>query len=349
MDDLSLIGLSWYISITFGVALLINLCQFAVFRRQQALRTSRAPIKASHVPTGRVRIAQIAFYVNILLTTSSMFVYYALSLYAQLRDFDSAALWDGGYCFGGLNWVIAMVFGVAGYFTEPLTIILLDFIYAATLNEIGLTGRSHRIAFERKCRGFFRNATVLFLLFSSLSIYYDALAVLLAAPDLLRSNGCMALTREATLSSFSVRVYGLAMTMTWIYLSISLLLLLARNATAAREAHKHRLPTYELYRSALSRIRVIIYSNLFALGAVTAALRIVGPLETNLIQAPVNLSKACQYTVSLLYFLINGFAFLHKPSQASPKSTTITSPMMAAMEASFSPTAPATASPPAML
>jgi hypothetical protein len=340
MNDISLLSLSWYIAIIFGIALVANLCQVAVFHHQKAFRTSRSSPKAAHVPIRQVRVAQSLFYASLVLSTSSFFVIYLGLLYAETRDFDSSAYWDGGPCWGRYTWLVAVLWRVVGYFSDTFVVLVLDYIYAATLNEMGLTGRSRQAQIERRIRDLCRALVVALLFLTDASMIRDTIQVYISAPPELRAQGCLVHTREAIFSTLSLRAYHAVVTVSWVYLSLSLLLLLVRNVRVAREARKRHLPSYELYRAALGRIRIIIYTNLTALGAIYAALGIIGPLETNLIQAPVNISKACQYTVYFLYFLVNGFAFLHRRSNASARLIKVTSPMMAAMESTFTPSAP---------
>eukprot|EP00769_Ergobibamus_cyprinoides_P003005 gnl/Ergobibamus_cyprinoides/419.p1 GENE.gnl/Ergobibamus_cyprinoides/419~~gnl/Ergobibamus_cyprinoides/419.p1 ORF type:complete len:350 (+),score=95.13 gnl/Ergobibamus_cyprinoides/419:104-1153(+) len=322
-------------SLGFLLSVIVALCQTVVFLRQHA-RRSRV-VKPSRAPSGPVQLAQTAFYVCLLLSTTQCFLALAISYYGITRDFDSAAYWDGGPCYGKFLWFAASFSMVFCNFSDALILVLLHYIYAATLDELGLAGRSRQLSLERRTRQTCRTAVTLLLLIPLVMMTRDSLKTYFSSPAELRDLGCIPKRRADIFSASTEEFYNTFISLTWAYISISLLLLLARNAAVAREAHKHRLPTYELYRSALSRIRVIIYATVATLGAYTLSLQTLGSGDGYLIQVPANVAIVVYNLLYTLYYIVVGFAFVHKPSNAAQRSTKITSPMMAAMESSFAP------------
>jgi hypothetical protein len=320
----------------FALVLAVNILQTVVFHRQHAPRAVRPPVNVSHVPTRRVLRAQSAFYVCILGSSSSFFVMF-LSI---VRGVRRTPLGASTICTGTALWLLSSVWRIIGYASDTAIILLLDFIYAATLDELGLTGRSRQLKRERRIRDVSRTSVALLLLLSSLLMTHDTAAAYAGFTEQQRDSGCLPFTRELLFSTFTLHTYSTVILLSWVYLSLSLLLLLGRNARVAREARKRHLPSYELYRAALGRIRIIIYTNLTALGAIYAALGIIGPLETNLIYVPTNMARIIYYVMYAVYGFANGFAFLHRRSNASARLIKVTSPMMAAMESTFTPSAP---------
>jgi hypothetical protein len=335
-----LLAKSWFGA--FALAFVFNVCQCAIFVRQQARRTARTPVQSSHVPTSRVQRAHAFFYASLLVSTSSLAVLAFAIVTGISRELDpSPVQWDDGICVGQVLWVFTASLRTVGYFGDTFVVLVLDYIYAATLDEMGLTGRSRQLKRERRIRGTARTLVGMALFFTVLLMAYDLVKTYVETEPALRAEGCIAVSAVQIFSTFTLHTYSAVILLSWVYLSLSLLLLLGRNARVAREARKRHLPSYELYRAALARIRFIVLSNIFALLTVFALIFVMNDPDGDLsISLPTDILGLLYNVDVILYYVINGFAFLHRRPNASARLIKVTSPMMAAMESTFTPSAP---------
>jgi hypothetical protein len=336
--DLSRLSLLRFVAVLFAVAFLVNIAQCVIYVRQGSIRAASRRHAKAH-PTlcpRRVALVQTAFYATLVISSSTYFVESALVLRVETSGFDSSPY--ANICFGRVGWFLFSTSALLGTFSDMFLLLLLDYIFAATLNGIGLAGHSRKIQVEQSFRDVARLIALLIWLLSIAADVNDVFSIYSSAADDARQLGCLPVTRDAILSPFALDLYIGATFVTWVYLACSLLLLLTRNARVARDARRHHLPTYELYRAALGRIRLIILSNLAALFAIYLLLAFFD-LDDDRFLIPTNLSYAAFNVIYFAYYVVNGFAFLRRRPKAHQATSVITSPMMAAMDASCTSTA----------
>jgi hypothetical protein len=329
--DVSALSLAWYVT-AFGACVLVgNIAQLLVFRSRTGFGRKTGPASApTSVSASRVHFAESLYFVCLAANAACYFVFYGTLIHGLTRtDIDSDALWDGGPCFGQPQWFVASSVTVLAWFLHQFLFLLLDAIYASTLNRIALANRSRQLQREGHRRFACRAAITAAILWYAGSGLRDIVATYKSADPQLRAAGCLPFTRAEILTPATVLAYQVALAACCAYLVPSLLALLLRNAAVARQTRRYHLPSYELHRAALARIRVFIAFN--------SASVVVFIIEDALLHStssplPQNLAQAVICTVGRVYTFINGFAFLPRPARRSDSS--VTSPMLAAMDAS---------------
>jgi hypothetical protein len=318
--DLTSLQKAQILSVYAAVVSFISAYFFSVFLRQNssADRLLRRQTLSSSSSDQRDLFApRVAFYCLLLLGTLDYLLYYGSVLYSHRFNFDPA--FYPSPCTGPVLWFVNCFIGTAGYLVDAALLLLLDYLFAETLNAAVLPGRTAQLKLEKRLR--FTGRFVVAAFYSCFYLVWvrDLVNGYLETPEPFRSRGCI--DRNAITSPLGAASERWAHRSQLCYLAVSFGVLFARNVVAARDAARYQSTMYLVRSATIRRLRFLTVGNVSALAVISAFAGFVGPSDTAVLFMPYNLTSLIKNGATISYYALNSVAFCKLKAARTPPQT----------------------------
>jgi hypothetical protein len=282
---------------------------FSLFLRQNSKvdRTlKRQTLSGASSDSRDLFAPRVLFYCLLLLGPADYVLYYGSALYAYAYNFDPELFRYP--CFGTPLYFVNSIIGTAGYLVDAALLLLLDYLFAETLNAAVLPGRSAQRKLEKRLRFAGRLVVAgLYLMFYAVWVR-DLITGYFETPDPLRSRGCV--DRSTVFTPLADVVDNWAHTALLVYLTASFGVLFVRNILAARSARRFRSAMYTVRLQTIRRLRYLTIGNVSAMLVIAAFTSYFGPGATARVYLPFALTALVKNGAIISYYAVNSAAFI---------------------------------------